>query len=563
MNRLAFLILLLASLAPIAAAQVSTEPTCVTQSDVDRMIAQIKNGKQLLDKKLRDQIFELKKDTISRFQDKVQLRERESTLTRGVFGIEGRITTLEKAIEKKRDKSEEQLCGILATRGWPTASLISDKGASALFYVLKNFITLETQVTLVPVISEAVAQNEVPFNEDYASFLDRLWLRLGLKQLFGTQASERNGMLVLSPLLSPEKVDSWRERYKMPPLSSYLKFLERSYLMPSVRGLYTDPPTLRSRPKIADDANRLTANSVGGDDTIRVESNIVDLTVRVLSKDFRTNVGGLEQNDFKVYENDAEQEIVAFKRSAQAFDIVLLLDLSGSTALKQNLIRKSAKRFVEAARPGDRVGVVTFTHRIKVISELSADREEITRRIDKVGDEGRTLAWDAIVFTIRKMFGELPPDRRRTVVIMTDGVDNALNYVTRYTAGSRISFAEAVETVRNSDVSVVPIYIDTEIKDPCGVNSPFNCSTYKRSYEQARLTLNFLAEESGGQLYYAAKFEDLDGVYVKVLDDLSTGYGIVYQPIDSNRDGTWRSIRIELPNRPDVIARTKRGYYAR
>ncbi|MBK8813074.1 MAG: VWA domain-containing protein [Acidobacteria bacterium] len=562
--RIALLAFFLLCSSAVGLAQQQSDTPCVSPDDIERMMIKLGSTPgSALDKKLRGRLVDLKKDTINRFWDKAALRERENNLTRGVFGIESRLETREKAIDKKRDKSEDELCDIFRTRGWPTLSLVGEPGTSALFYVLKNFISFGTQTALVPVISLAVSKGEVPLNEDYAAFLDRLRLRSGLKQLFGTQASEKNGFLVLSPIQSAEKIDGWRAKYKMPPLNPYMKFLESTYRMPSIRGLNVDPPTLRNKPKLLAETQELSRSSVGNEDTIRVDSNIVDLTVRVLSKDFRTNVGSLERKDFKIFENNVEQEIAYFSRSATAFDLVLLLDLSGSTALKQDLIRKSAKRFVEAARPDDRIAIVTFTNKIDVLSELTSDREALIRKTGKIGSTGGSFVWDSLKFAIERMFGDRDPKRRRAVVMMSDGADNALLYVTRFAFGSRISFAELVETVRANDAAVVPIYIDTEDKSPCAVNSPFNCTLSKRVYEQARATLSFLAEESGGQLYYAAKFEDLNGVYERVLDDLSTGYGVAYQPTDDKRDGKWREIRVEVINRPDVVARTRRGYYAK
>lgn len=551
------------SLAVLARAQNADDLSCVSQGDIDRMVAQLKsNSRQNTDKKLQSDLVDLKKDTIDRFREKAQARARENRITKGVFGMEDRLTTLEKTLEQKRDKSEDRLCEIFRVNGWPTVSMVGEKGTSALFYVLKNFTTFETQAKLITVISAAIARQEVPLTEDYASFLDRLRLRFGLKQLFGTQVYEKNGFLVMAPIQSSEQIDAWRKKYKMPPLGEYLKFLESTYQLPSIRELNVDPPQLKSRPKLVEQTQELSKSSVDSDDTIRVDSSVVELTVRVLSKDFRTNVGGLEQKQFRVFENGIEQPIAAFSKSAQAFDIVLLLDLSGSTALKQGLIRKSAARFIEAARSGDRIAIVTFTHRVNVIAQLSADRALLKKRLDKVGDVGGSYVWDSLKFTVEKMFDK-DPARRRAVVMMSDGVDNVFLYSSGFMAGSRTSFAELVESIRASDVSVVPIYLDTEDKTPCAINSPFNCTLSKRAYSQARNTLNFLAEESGGQFYYAEKFEDLDGVYERVLDDLSTGYGIAYQPTDANRDGKWRSIRVEVVDRPDVAARTRRGYYAR
>ena len=61
----------------------------------------------------------------------------------------------------------------------------------------------------------------------------------------------------------------------------------------------------------------------------------------------------------------------------------------------------------------------------------------------------------------------------------------------------------------------------------------------------------------------AAKLSDLDAVYAQVVRDLSTVYSIGYSPSNKSLDGKWRSVEVQLVNRPDLFARTKRGYYAK
>jgi hypothetical protein len=71
-----------------------------------------------------------------------------------------------------------------------------------------------------------------------------------------------------------------------------------------------------------------------------------------------------------------------------------------------------------------------------------------------------------------------------------------------------------------------------------------------------------LADESGGLYYRAKKIEDLEGVYGQVIEDLGKVYSLGYKPVNDKRDGRWRTVKIQLPNLPDLSARTRPGYYA-
>src|SRR6202022_664333 len=112
----------------------------------------------------------------------------------------------------------------------------------------------------------------------------------------------------------------------------------------------------------------LQAQTLDPTETIRVDTNLVNLNVSVLSRSASSANRNLEQKDFAVFENGTPQEISFFASREAPFDLVLLLDLSGSTSDKIGLIRKSARRFVEASRATDRIAIFSFAADIQVVS---------------------------------------------------------------------------------------------------------------------------------------------------------------------------------------------------
>ncbi|HEY0407009.1 MAG TPA: VWA domain-containing protein [Pyrinomonadaceae bacterium] len=294
-------------------------------------------------------------------------------------------------------------------------------------------------------------------------------------------------------------------------------------------------------------------------DTIRIDTELVDLSVGVFGHDPRRPAGELQQKDFQVFENGAPQEIAFFASAATPFDLVLLLDLSGSIADKLDLVRKSARRFVEAARPGDRIAVVTFTNEAHVVSPLTLDRAALIEQIKKIKKpQGGTNFWDALRFTLEVVLEKKTDGQRRSaVVVMTDGIDNALPDV--YGDGSVTSFDELLDITSKSDAIVLPIFLDTE-EEMMKAHRWFDVES---TFALARQQLGQLAAESGSPLYRARRVEDLKGVYEQVIRDLGTVYSIGYQPANRQRDGSWRSINVRLANRPELAVRVKRGYYAK
>src|SRR6476646_8247016 len=200
------------------------------------------------------------------------------------------------------------------------------------------------------------------------------------------------------------------------------------------------------------------SQSVDPIDTIRVDSDLVNLSVNVLSRDQKKDPATLVQNDFQVLEDGAPQTISFFAAADAPFDLVLLLDLSGSLSKKIDLIRHSAKRFVDASRPTDRVAIVTFTDQASVASPLTFDRRQLKSSIDHIKKpSGGTNFWDSLKFVLQSSFQD-SASRRTAVVVMTDGVDNALPDV--FGEGSQTSFPYLLSIIRRSETLVFPVYVN-------------------------------------------------------------------------------------------------------
>jgi len=289
---------------------------------------------------------------------------------------------------------------------------------------------------------------------------------------------------------------------------------------------------------------------------VRVDSDLVDLKVSVLRRDPLNAIGELRQSDFVILEDGKPQEIAFFAGENAPFDLVLLLDLSGSTSDKLDLVKKSAKRFVEATRPIDRVAIVTFTNKPFLVSPLTLDRKLLKASIKDIAKPGGgTNFWDALDFVLRSVLPEGNLARRSAVVAMTDGVDNALPGI--FGDGSRIRFADLLDHARASDVIVLPVYLDTEKEEVQRHRSTAS------AYSLAREQLTQLAEIGGTRVYRAKKLKDLDRVYEQVINDLGTVYSLGYKPTNTSRDGKWRSVAVQLVGRSGLSARTKPGYFTK
>lgn len=324
-------------------------------------------------------------------------------------------------------------------------------------------------------------------------------------------------------------------------------FIHSGLSQPSPGG----PPGLarNERPK------RPTDVTTPDGETVVIESNLVLLNLSVATRSGRP-VPDLKETDFEVFEDDVRQPIETFAPVSSPFNLVLLIDLSGSVRDKLDVIRRAAFSFLRAVRPEDRVAVVTFSDTARIQCPLTNDRRVLRERIDAIKrPEGGTFFYDALAGTLKAVLGEYKGERN-AVVILSDGLDNSLPPGDP-DRGSTITYEELLAQATESDAILFPIYLDTEAE---------TISRYgqvaKPGYEVARSRLQELAETTGGLLFKAKTIDDLEGRYEEVASELRNVYSLGYSPTNNAHDGKYRKIRVKIVTRDGLTVRTRNGYYA-
>ena len=290
-------------------------------------------------------------------------------------------------------------------------------------------------------------------------------------------------------------------------------------------------------------------------DVIRVDSQLVTLNMSVIDRNTNRGLAGLSRSDFRLFENGAEQQILQFESSAAPFDLLLLIDLSGSTRDKVTLIRSAALRFVNAARPFDRIGVVAFAGKPTVISPLTLDRTALRERISAIETAvvGDTKLYDATDFAATLLSQEAQKKRRTAIVLMSDGLDGSIEGVQG--DGSILPYQDVLRRVQEFDGVLYTLWLNTRY---ISLNPK---DTQPEAFDEGHDQMEELAEHGGGLFYEVQHLQDLAGAYERVVADLGTVYSLAYRPSDKARDGRWRAIKVNV-NRPAAVARGKRGYYA-
>lgn len=313
--------------------------------------------------------------------------------------------------------------------------------------------------------------------------------------------------------------------------------------------------------------------------TLKVDVNWTRLNASVRDIYTSRSVPDLRRDDFLVYEDGRLQRVETFQSTEAPFDLLLLLDVSGSTKAYIDLIKEASIQFTREIKPNDRIAVAVFNSRVRLIQPFTNNRREVARSIDRIQSRGGTAFYDALDTSLNEYVAGR--EGRRAIVVFTDGVDNQLTG--DYSDGSRISFRDLFRSIQETETIIYTIFLDTEerrgrarrqpprrsggslgdvLGDILSGGRPNNPLSDPEAYREARRQLQEIADQTGGRMYSPTDIYDLDRVYSEIADDLRIQYTLVYSSTNPVRDGSWRDIRVEIRNRRDLVVRTRRGYYA-
>ncbi|MDX6528052.1 MAG: Ca-activated chloride channel [Blastocatellia bacterium] len=272
---------------------------------------------------------------------------------------------------------------------------------------------------------------------------------------------------------------------------------------------------------------------------MRVNASVTDRNGRAIP--------GMRNSDFAVYEDGSERRVVDVTPATEPFNLVLLLDVSGSVEERIDFIRKAARDFLNTASPQDRISIISFHDDIKVISGFSTDRRLLSKKLDELDAGGATALWDALGYTLVEPLKPLRGERT-AVVILSDGDDNK----------SFIPFPAILEATIESGALIYPLYVpsglipESSVPRPSITVDPMR-TRYLTITTRAAEEGQKLATVSGGVFYPIKRLEDLQKAYDDVVAQMRTAYTITYASgtdgkghrrirVHANRDGA--SVRL-------------------
>ena len=330
-------------------------------------------------------------------------------------------------------------------------------------------------------------------------------------------------------------------------------------LVPQVSSGAQDPPQPpqpkkeQQNPKDAKDKKGAQRQGAQADDqqldkegTIKLDTDLVLLDVSVV--DITNNpVFDLKKEDFAVYEDKIQQTIEAVSREEVPLSFGMVIDTSGSMRSKLQIVSDSALDLVKQMKQDDEAFLAQFKAEPELVQDFTTDRRELEDAIGELFTSGGTSLLDAIIATA-DYAQEKGKRRRKALIVITDGLEK----------NSSVKEKEVMDALKEDDVQVYLVgFIDEEDSE----KSYFGKSPAKK----AKDLLTRLADDSGGRAFFPKDVSEMPAIAAQIAKELRTQYVVSYYPTNDKRDGTFRSLKVNVSPKGNrkLIARTRQGYYAR
>ncbi len=243
-------------------------------------------------------------------------------------------------------------------------------------------------------------------------------------------------------------------------------------------------------------------------------------------------VKGLGRDVFRIFEDGVRQPVTHFIGEGTARELVVAVDMSGSMEDAMPACRAAVKQFLAGLRPDDQLTLLAFNDNVFTLAARETDPAARQRAVDRLAPWGGTALHDVVLRSLDLL------DRqrgRRALVLFTDGED-------------RSSHATVEDVERRVEMSAAPIYVIAQGKG-------------MRERELKR-GLDRLADVSGGRAFFTDSVQELPGVFTAILEDLANQYLLAYDPANPVRDGSWRTIKVEVAGGAAHKVRARQGYRA-
>lgn len=270
-------------------------------------------------------------------------------------------------------------------------------------------------------------------------------------------------------------------------------------------------------------------------------SDVITVTVDVTVMDNRGRfIPNIPGGNFRILEDGKPQQLSDFSMGEAPMTVALVIEFSNlfqqywSEAWYQTLT--AAYGFLETLRPEDYVAVVAYDLRPEILSDFSTDKRaahEAMQRL-RIAAYSESNLYDAITDTATRM-SEI--EGRRAIVLIASGIDTF----------SKLTFGQTRKSLQESGVPIYAIGLMQALRewyDARGWLGPIQ----RLDFLQADNQMRTFAKETGGMSFFPRFYGEFPNIFRSIAESLRNQYVLAYQPLNQERDGKFRKIKVELVN---------------
>lgn len=270
---------------------------------------------------------------------------------------------------------------------------------------------------------------------------------------------------------------------------------------------------------------------------LRIDVPIVNVDVTVVDKDGNF-ITGLERNHFRVYQDDQEQEIVAFAPSTAPLTTVLLVEANPALGylLWDNL--EAAYIFLRQLRKGDWIALMSYDFKPRLEVDFTQNSQDIAtglRHLQFPAGFREANMFDAVADTLDRM---KDIEGKKSIIVIGTG----LNTFSKHTWDDIRKIAREHRTVIYAIGMTWVLQMYYERAEAYG----YNTSIPRMNLLAAEAQMKALAEQTGGRAYFPRFVAEMPGIYGEIGAMLRNQYSLAFRPKDLARDGKYRKIEIKL-----------------
>jgi VWFA-related protein len=288
-----------------------------------------------------------------------------------------------------------------------------------------------------------------------------------------------------------------------------------------------------------------TARKVEGmpDYSIKVNVPLVNVDVMVTSKKDGQFIPGLKRENFRVFEDGAQQQVSDFSITKAPITAVLLVEFASTNYVFMMQALQASYAFVNSLKKEDWVAISYFDMQPHILTDFTQDKSALYGALNQLRMPGfsETNVFDALYDTLDRL------DRlegKKYVILVTTGVDTF----------SKITLDQMIKKIKaTKDVTIFPISVGFIVREYCETH-PGGCRgahgmgipVSNMDYLQGDNEMRTFASMTGGRAYFPRFQGELPEMFGDISSDIRNQYSLTYHPTNTKLDGSYRKLKVEV-----------------